>query len=103
MSEWIFRRASSAGLLLITLLFALSRTTPAHAQGQAQAHDRHPLPSVIDSALDDDAAHPVAYFTQAAEAEPLGAPPTYTVSTPPKVVMGPLDVIAESIFGPASK
>jgi hypothetical protein len=105
MSEWIFRRAPSAGLLFITLLFALSRPAPVHAQTQAhgQGHDRRPLQSVINSALDDDAAHPVAYFTQAAEAEPLGAPPTYTVSTPPRVVMGPLYVIAESIFGPASK
>ena len=99
MSKWILRRDPSAGLLFLALLFALSWSTPAHAQ----AHDRRPLQSVIDSALDDDAAHPAAYFTQAAEAEPPGASPTYTVSTPPRVVMGPLDVMFESIFGPASK
>jgi hypothetical protein len=45
---------------------------------------------------------PAAFFDDPIE-EPIVTAPTFDPAHPPKVVYGPLEVIHESIFGPASK
>ncbi len=58
--------------------------------------DSEPRPSYV-SAIGDDAAGPEP------AASPVSGPPTHGWELPPaRVVMGPIDVIAESIFGEAS-
>ena len=91
----------------IALVFALTATGPAGAQATqrpgSSLFDRSTIDPVTLPPLPiDAAARPAALF--AAAPEVTGRPvPAYDPSIPVRVSMGPLDVIRESLFGPASE
>jgi len=96
----------------IALAVACAWPVAARAQSPGASEPLPPLPpAAVRAAPDGPAADAQArraglvgsLFERAEEVTVPVAPPVFDPAKPPKVVMGPLDVINESLFGPASK